>query len=257
MIRGILVRGMIAGLIAAVFAFGFASIIGEPQIEQAITFEQLSGGHAHGTQVAAGADPEDEVVTRTMQSTIGLATGLAMLAVAYGGIFAIVYALALGRVGSLGERGTALLVSMALFVALFAVPFLKYPATPPAVGDPETITRRTLLYVSMMLVGAVATTGALLMRRRLVRTEGAWNAALLAGAAFIAVVAAAYLLLPPVNEIGAFPADTLWRFRVASFGMQLVLWSAIGLSFGILSERAHHRLRQRDGGREAPAGALL
>jgi hypothetical protein len=37
------------------------------------------------------------------------------------------------------------------FVSLFLVPFLKYPANPPSVGDPGTVTRRTMLY--LLLVG--------------------------------------------------------------------------------------------------------
>ena len=35
-----------------------------------------------------------------------------------------------------------------------------------------------------------------------------------------------------------FPADVLWRFRLASLGLQVVLWSTIGLVFGVLAERS-------------------
>jgi len=39
---------------------------------------------------------------------------------------------------------------------------------------------------------------------------------------------------PPVNEVPAnFPADLLWRFRLACFGAQAVLRSVLGLSFGL------------------------
>ncbi|MGO9135375.1 MAG: hypothetical protein ACLP8A_15190 [Methylovirgula sp.] len=30
----------------------------------------------------------------------------------------------------------------------------------------------------------------------------------------------------------------LWRFRLAALGLQLVLWTAIGLLFGVLTERS-------------------
>ncbi len=59
-----------------------------------------------------------------------------------------------------------------------------------------------------------------------------------AGAYLVAVIAMARVL-PDVNEVpDAFPAAVLWQFRVASFGMQFIMWAAIGLVFGALTERA-------------------
>jgi len=59
-----------------------------------------------------------------------------------------------------------------------------------------------------------------------------------AGAAYVAVVVAGMLILPPINEVPAdFPATTLWNFRIASLGMEAVLWTALGLAFGFLAER--------------------
>jgi predicted cobalt transporter CbtA len=34
-----------------------------------------------------------------------------------------------------------------------------------------------------------------------------------------------------------FPADLLWRFRIASLGTQFVLWASFGVIFGVLAER--------------------
>jgi predicted cobalt transporter CbtA len=46
-------------------------------------------------------------------------------------------------------------------------------------------------------------------------------------------------MLPPINEVpDGFPAMVLWQFRIASLGMQLVMWTTIGLLFGRLTERA-------------------
>jgi hypothetical protein len=57
------------------------------------------------------------------------------------------------------------------------------------------------------------------------------------------VVAVAGWLLPAVDEVPAdFPATVLWRFRLASAGMQAVLWATFGLLFGALCER---RLRRQ------------
>ena len=46
------------------------------------------------------------------------------------------------------------------------------------------------------------------------------------------------LILPPVNEVpGDFSATMLWNLRVASLGVEAVLWRALGLIFGVLAAR--------------------
>jgi MFS family permease len=231
MVRALLVRGMLAGLLAGLVAFGFAWIFGEPQIDLAIGFE------AHMHQMA-GEAPEPELISRAVQSTIGLLTGVAVYACALGGIFALVFAYAAGRVGRLGPRGTAALLAVAGFVALILVPQVKYPANPPAIGDPGTIGARTGLYFTMIALSAIAAVAAVLTARQLARRFGAWNGAIMAGGAYLVTIALGMLILPSVNEVPAdFSATTLWRFRVASLGIELVLWAALGLVFGALAER--------------------
>lgn len=231
MVRALLIRGMLAGLLAGLLAFGFAWVFGEPQINLAIGFEE----HMHRM---AGEAPEPELVSRAVQSTIGLLTGVVVYACALGGIFALVFAYAAGRVGRLGPRGTAALLAVAGFVALILVPQVKYPASPPSIGDPGTIGSRTALYFTMIALSVIAAVAAVLTARQLGRRFGPWNGAILAGGAYLVTVALGMLILPPVNEVPAdFSAATLWRFRVASIGVELVLWAVLGLVFGALAER--------------------
>lgn len=246
--RDLLVRGMLAGLVAAVLAVGFAYVVGEPQINDAIAFEDRS-------HEDSGISPEPEVVRRSVQSTAGLAAGLGALGVAFGGIFAVAFALGNGRLGTLGVRGTALVVALASFTAFYLVPFLKYPANPPAASEADTIAHRTLLYFGMLLISAVATTGAVILQRRLAARGSNWDASIIAGVAFLLIVTSALVLMPDIDEVPAeFPAALLWRFRVASLGMQLVLWTSMGLIFGVLTERAA-RSRTHDLARSPRAGA--
>jgi hypothetical protein len=66
---------------------------------------------------------------------------------------------------------------------------------------------------------------------------GAWDGILLAIAAFVLVIAVAQHLLPDINEVpDRFSAVVLWRFRIASLGLQAVLWASLGIVFGILAE---------------------
>ncbi|HVW32674.1 MAG TPA: CbtA family protein [Acidimicrobiia bacterium] len=230
--RDLMVRGLLAGLIAGVLGFCWLKTFGEPQVNRAIKVEEQIARAHH--------EPEEpELVSRDVQSTAGLATGVFAIAIAFGGLFALAFAAAYGRMGSAGPRTTSLVVALLGFTAIYLVPFFKYPANPPSVGQPDTIGRRTALYFVLMLISLAVTTGAVVLRRRLLARHGAWNATLLAAGAFIVVVGLTWQLLPGINEVPEeFPAVTLWRFRVASLGAQLLVWTTIGLVFGALSERA-------------------
>ncbi len=164
--------------------------------------------------------------------------GRSRSASAVGGLFALVFAYAYGRVGVRGPRPTAALLALVGFATVALVPATKYPANPPAVGDPSTIDRRTLLAFTMILITGLAVLAAIRVRARLVRRLGTWDATLVAGGVFLATVAAAQLMLPSVSETPAgFPADVLYRFRVASLGISATLWLTIGAGFGALAER--------------------
>jgi predicted cobalt transporter CbtA len=166
-----------------------------------------------------------------------LLTGVVVYSTAFGGLFALVFAVADRRVVSLRPRAVSALLAASGFIAVYVVPNLKYPANPPSVGQPDTIGQRTALYFIMLALSVAAMVAAALLRKRLADRLGGWNAALIAvGGYFVAVIVVA-AILPGVNEVpDAFPAVLLWQFRVASFGMQLLMWATIGLVFGALAE---------------------
>lgn len=251
MIGTLLMRGMLVGILAGILSFAFLKIVGEPQVDRAIAFEtkmdeakaKAAADEAKAKGMPMPAEEADyELVSRTTQAGVGLFTGVAVYSLAFGGLFALAFALAYGRMGPLGPRATsAMLAGMGLF-AVYVVPNLKYPANPPSVGDPETIGMRTYLYFAMILISLAAMVGAAMLRRRLVPRWGAWDAAVIAGATYFVVVLVVALLLPQVDEVPeGFPASVLWQFRVASLGAQLIMWGTLGLVFGALTERAAER----------------
>ncbi|MDT0473824.1 CbtA family protein [Streptomyces sp. DSM 41014] len=228
-VRNLLVRGMLAGLGAGLLALVAAYLLGEPSVDKAIGFEE-SHAHSHEHEV--------ELVSRSLQSTAGLATGVLLYGIAFGGIAALAYCFALGRVGRFSPRATALLLSGCALLAVYVVPFLKYPANPPAVGDGDTIGKRTTLYFLMMVLSVLLAVAATLLGRRLAPRLGNWWATVAAVAAFAVVTGLAFALLPVINEVPAdFPAAVLWRFRLAALAIQLTLWTGFGLLFGELAER--------------------
>lgn len=238
--RTLLVRGMLAGLIAGVLATVFAYLVGEPSVEAAIALEE-SAQHAeagHGAGQAAHSHGEGELVSRGVQSTLGLLVGTVAYGAAVGGLFAVAFALVQGRVTTFAPRASAALLAAGAFVVVVLVPFLKYPANPPAVGQAGTIGDRTSLYFGFVALSLACGIVAVAAAGRLARHIGATSAWLLAAAGYVAVIATAAALLPVVDEVpDGFPGTTLWEFRLASLGTQLLLWGSLGLVFGVLAER--------------------
>ncbi|MFF4243225.1 CbtA family protein [Streptomyces sp. NPDC001822] len=229
-VRALLIRGMLAGLVAGVLALGVAYFLGESRVDAAIALEEA---HAHSHEHGG-----EELVSRTMQATGGLATGVLVFGVAAGGIAALVFCYALGRIGAFGPRATAALVAGAALLTVYVVPFLKYPANPPAVGNPDTIGQRTGLFFLMVALSVLLAVAAVITGKRLAPRLGNWNATIAAAGGYVVLIGLAYAFLPSFNEVGAdFPATLLWEFRLSTLAVQATLWTAFGLVFGALTER--------------------
>jgi hypothetical protein len=228
----LLLRGMIVGLIAGLLAFGFARVFGEPAVEAGIAFEEQEAQKA-------GTPPEPEMFSRATQAGPGLLTASVTYSVAIGGLFALAFAFGYGRIGKLGPRATAGVLAVAGFVSVIGVPFLKYPANPPGVGNSETIGLRTEFFFVMILAAIAGMVLAFMLARNLTARFGTWNGVIASGLAYVAFITVVQALLPTVNEVPEnFSASVLWNFRFATLGMHVVVWTVIGLLFGWLAERA-------------------
>jgi Probable cobalt transporter subunit (CbtA) len=243
MVGKLILQGLIAGICAGLLAFGFARALGEPSVETAVQFESAQDEAKADVDRAAGkeVEPEEpEVFSRAVQSGIGLLTGVVVIGAGLGALFGVLFAIANGRVGNWGPGATSALLAFLGWMTVYMVPALKYPANPPSVGEPDTIRIRTALYFLVMAISVASTIGAWALGRRLTRRYGLWNGCIAAVIAYLLVLTIVFQLLPPVNEVpGNFPAVTLWDFRVASAGLQTVLWGAVGMIFGTLVERTH------------------
>jgi predicted cobalt transporter CbtA len=246
MMRAFLVRGMLVGLVAGLLSFGFARIFGEPQVNGAIAFERqhehATGHERAGASLAAqrtAIPAEPELVSRATQANLGLFVGVMVYSAAFGGLFALVFAFFHGRVNTRDPRVLAALLALAGFMTIVLVPQLKYPANPPAVGNHDTISYRTGLFFLMLVISLVGAGLAMRVRRVLLARHGGWIASLAGAGSFLILIGAAMLLLPGVDEVpDAFPTTLLWRFRLASLGTQLVMWTTIGLLFGAMTQRS-------------------
>ena len=239
MARSFLIRGMLCGLVAGVLVFLFAKYFGEPNVDGAIAVEDQ-------IQQAAGDPPDPVLVSRALQATWGLFTGTMLFSIAMGGIFSLVFAFSWGRLGRLGVRATSALVALGGFVTVYLMPFLKYPANPPSIGNPETIGYRTALYFGVVVLSIIALVAALNLGRALLGRMERWHTIMVAVATYFVIMIAVDLVLPNINEVpSVFPAALLWQFRMVALGIQVILWTTVGLLFGELTERALARAPSR------------
>jgi predicted cobalt transporter CbtA len=233
----LLVRGLIVGFFAGLLAGTFAYTMGEPHIDAAIAIEEAGAAHTHDHGGAAASSEEEEPLVSRDGQRAGLFLATTLYGVVLGGIFAVAFTLLRRKLRTGNESYAALGLAAAGFVGIVLVPFLKYPPNPPAVGDPETITRRTVTYLLTLVIGLLAVWAGVAASRWAARYG---DIARPAGgvAAFLVTIVAAYLILPSINEVpGSFPATLLWQFRFASLGTQATLWLLLGFGYAAAVDR--------------------
>ncbi len=231
MIASYLRRGMAAGLLAGLLAGLFAFFLGEPYVDQAIHLEEATTG---GQQAA-------EIFSRSTQR-LGLFFATGLFGVAVGGIFGIAYAYFRSRLASGSEWNRSLSMAGAIFAGAFLIPYVKYPANPPTVGDPATIGDRTASYLAMVALSLLVVLAAWYVARMLrARGTGAPVRQTAVGLGVAIAVGVLFLTLPAAPDPGEFPSGLLWNFRLSSLGTQLVFWTGLGVVFGLLCERANRR----------------
>jgi hypothetical protein len=232
----VLLRGLLAGLIAGLLAGVFAYATGESRIDAAIAIEEAAA-HAAAADPAGDGHHDEELVSRTVQKG-GLFLATALYGVAMGGLLATAYTLLRRRLRTPSDTRAAFGLAGAALLGVVLVPFGKYPANPPAVGDPATIDQRTIGWLSIVVIGVVAVWAAVLASRSLRAGAPEWLQATAGVAGFLIVVTIGYVLLPSFDEVPAtFPPSLLWTFRLASLGTQVTLWTALGLAFAALLPR--------------------
>jgi Probable cobalt transporter subunit (CbtA) len=284
LVGGLIRRAAGVGLLAGLVAFVFARVFAEPLIQQAIDYES-GRGEAEAALAAAAGEPVEaegaEIFSRAVQGNLGIGVGIVLFGLAAGCFFGVAYCLAYGRVGAASARRLSLLVAGGAFLVLYLVPFLKYPANPPAIGNGATIANRAGLYGVMVVACLVFGVAAVWLGRVLAPRFGSWNASLLAGLAFVVVIGVVMALLPPLGALSAnageagalltetpqplrdaggaivypgFDPDLLYWFRLYSVIAQALLWGVIGVAFAPLAERLLDRSGAAGRREQAPLG---
>ncbi len=229
-LKAALVGALAAALVTAVFHLLFT----ERLIQQAVDLEGQIRGPAH----------EEPVVTRAVQR-VGLFLGFAMYGITFGLLFAAVYSAVQRWVPEIGAGRLGLLLALVGCWSAAVLPFLKYPANPPAVGDPGTIYYRQRLYlgiVGLSIAGAVA---AFAIDRALVRLReprlGRGRRLLMVLALYGGYAAVICLVTPSNPDPVPLPMGLVWKFRAFSLAGLVLFWFVLGALSALMLGRQASR----------------
>lgn len=235
-------RGLAAGLLAGVLAGVFAFVVGEIPVREAIALEEAVEEAPVDHPQDGERDPEAEFpVPRTTQQAL-LPVATALVGAAFGGLFGLSLYLLRPRLGDPDPWRAPLRFGAIAWLAFVAVPLVVAPPNPPAVGDADAIAARSGWYLAA--IGASLALSALLWALGRRWHPAGWSTPerhVAIGAVGAVAFGALVVALPVEAAAGSFPADLLWRFRLASLGTQTVLWVTLAATFGLLSLRATRR----------------
>lgn len=227
--RALVAVALAAGSAGGLVHAGASLLVTGPYIDAAIGLETrmaLESGEAEESAQFWESLESYRSWQRQGQVLASVIHGISMAA-----LLSMAYVVCRGRLPGGPVAGAALLGAL-MWGCLFAVPFLKYPASLPGAGDPETVGARTAMYVLFVAVSGAAALAAWLLSRP------AGRARLPAAASvYAASMAAAFALFPAAGGNSPAPADLEAGFRVASAVGVSSLWASMPLAAGLLWRR--------------------
>jgi predicted cobalt transporter CbtA len=235
--RAVITRALTAGVAVGVLLAGYTFLVVEPTIDDAIALEEQlagaeheAGGHSH--------DEDEALFTRSEQVGGGLAASV-IYAVALSAVFGTVLAATRHRLPGRTDLVRSAWLATVAFGCVALVPALKYPANPPAVGDPDTVGQRTVQWLLLVVVSLLLAWGLARLSGSLRRRLDEPTRALAVTAATIVAFGALLVALPGTpDEIDPrVPAGLVWDFRIRSLGGLALLWAGLGVGLGWLLER--------------------
>jgi predicted cobalt transporter CbtA len=214
---------LLAGAIAGTILGLVNQLAVEPYIEHAIELEMQNT--AQSGQVI---NPAEFAAYRFWQKGGEIAAGT-ILGLSIGSLYGIVFAYTRGLVPGSNNKKKALIVAGIMWFVLFLMPALKYPANPPAVGNPETIYYRQSLYIAFLAISGFSALGLAFLYQKVASLNT--NKAIIPSA-YAVIMAGAYLAMPANPDSINAPIDLVIGFRITSAITISMFWGLLGIIFG-------------------------
>ncbi|HEY7367599.1 MAG TPA: CbtA family protein [Nitrosopumilaceae archaeon] len=155
-----------------------------------------------------------------------------ILGTSIGALFGIVFAYSRNALPGSNNVKKALVLAGLMWLTLYVIPFLKYPANPPTVGDPETIVLREVLYIAFIAISGLGAIGFYQLYKRLQKHKK--YVVFIGYAAFISVV---FAVMPSNPDAVTAPMDLVNGFRTMSFIAVSIFWISVGFILGIFWQK--------------------
>ena len=222
----VLISGALAGLV-----HGSSNLVlVEPYLDKAIGIENQ--------KLFASGEEEDTMDFwveyqgyRDWQKGGQILAGV-ILGTSIGSLFGIVYALSRNSIPGNNDVKRALILSGIMWATLFFIPFLKYPANPPTVGESETVVLRQTLYLSFIAISGFSSLGFYKLSKKF---EGKKKLIGLFG--YVIFMIFAFIVMPDNPDKISAPMDLVNGFRIMSILATSTFWIAVGLFLGYLWNR--------------------
>jgi predicted cobalt transporter CbtA len=218
----VLVSGALAGTVHGLVNLAIV----EPYLDRAIGIENqhlfASGEEKDTPEFRAEYDSY-----RYWQKSGQVLTG-AILGTSMGALFGIIYAYSRNSLPKGNELKKTLTLAAIMWLAIYFIPFLKYPANPPTVGDPETILLRSILYLSFIAISGFGAVGFYQIYKKLQSRKKI--TAFVGYAIFVGIV---FVLMPPNPDEISAPMELVNGFRAMSVIAVSVFWMSLTVILGV------------------------
>jgi len=222
----VLVAGCFAGTI-----HGLTNLaIVEPYLDEAIGIENQN--------LFASGEEEDTLQFQVEYESYriwqkgGQVLAGAILGTSIGALFGIVFALSRKILPGDHHVKKALVLSGIMWFTIYLIPFLKYPANPPTVGDPDTVVLRAILYLSLIAISGFGAVGFYQLFKRVVKRKRI--VVIIGYGIFISTV---FLLMPDNPDEVTAPMDLVNGFRAMSVVAVSIFWISVGVILGALWQK--------------------
>lgn len=173
----------------------------------------------------------DELVQYRLWQKGGEIIAGTILGISISALFGIVFAYARNSLPGSNNKKKGLFLCGIMFFVIFLIPVLKYPANPPAVGDPETIEYREGLYIGMLVISGFTALGVAILYRWLDRIHKE-SKKIIVPAIYAVIIALAFVLLPANPDEITISSDLLTSFRIMTTITMGIFWGMLGLILG-------------------------
>ena len=227
----VLISGAFAGLIHGTVNFAIV----EPYLDQAIGIENQN--------LFASGEAEDSLEFwveyegyRVWQKSGQILAGV-ILGTSVGALFGIVFALSRNSLPGNNDLKKAMVLSGVMWFTMYLIPFLKYPANPPTVGDSETVVLRAILYLSFIAISGFGAVGFYKLSQKFHN-----NKKLVGLVGYGVFISAVFFVMPENPDEITAPMNLVNEFRIMSVLGVTSFWISIGILLGFFWNRLNpHR----------------